>query len=221
MSSHPGSTLRDAVELAVYLHENGCIPEQVQDFYPTPGTASTVMYYTGIDPMTGKPVPVTDDPHRKQLQRALLQYNRPENAALVREALRAVGREELIGYGRECLVRPESAGKMRGDGANRSRPDKTADGAAKNSAKHVQNKKTSGKNSSGKKSSGKKSSGGGSYKSRVRGKAGQRDGMKSTGDSRYGVDGKKYGEEVRPDEKNRPTSEKGRDGRASSRRRKG
>ena len=222
MSSHPGSTLRDAVELAVYLHENGCTPEQVQDFYPTPGTASTVMYYTGIDPMTGKPVPVTDDPHRKQLQRALLQYNRPENAALVREALRAVGREELIGYGRECLVRPEGAGKTRGDGAKRGRPDKTADGAAKNSAKYIQNKK-----SSGKKSSGKKSSGGGSNKSHVPGKAGQRDGMKSRGaggrapaGSRYGVDGKKYGE-AGPDEKNRPNSKKGSGGRASSRRRKG
>ena len=107
MSSHPGSTLSDAVELAVCLKRDGYAPEQVQDFYPTPGTASTVMYYTGINPLTGKRVHVTTDYHEKQLQRALLQYNRPENAPLVREALRAAGREDLIGTGKDCLVRPE------------------------------------------------------------------------------------------------------------------
>ena len=130
MSSHPGSTLRDAVELAVYLHNNGCTPEQVQDFYPTPGTASTVMYYTGIDPMTGKKVPITDDPHEKKLQRALLQSYRSENAPLVREALRRVGREDLIGYGRECLVRPENGGGH--DGAQNGRGGRNGRGGSPN-----------------------------------------------------------------------------------------
>jgi uncharacterized radical SAM protein YgiQ len=105
MSSHPGATLKDAVELALWLKKWGYSPEQVQDFYPTPGTISTVMYYTGINPMTGKRVEVTTDYHEKQLQRALLQYSKPENANLVREALRKCGREDLIGTGPECLVR--------------------------------------------------------------------------------------------------------------------
>jgi len=106
MSSHPGATMNDAVEMALWLKKWGYSPEQVQDFYPTPGTISTVMYYTGIHPMTGKRVYVTTDYHEKQLQRAMLQYSRPENANLVREALRIAGREDLIGYGEECLVRP-------------------------------------------------------------------------------------------------------------------
>ncbi len=106
MSSHPGSTVKDAIELAVCLKKNGYAPEQVQDFYPTPGTASTVMYYTGLHPLTGKPVYVATDYHEKQLQRALLQYNRPQNADLVREALTREGRTDLIGYGADCLVRP-------------------------------------------------------------------------------------------------------------------
>ncbi|MBE6574447.1 MAG: YgiQ family radical SAM protein [Ruminococcaceae bacterium] len=106
MSSHPGSTLKDALKLALYLKEGGYSPEQVQDFYPTPGTASTVMFYTGIDPMTGKKVYCTTDYHEKQLQRALLQFNRPQNAELVREALIKLGRQDLIGYTKECLVKP-------------------------------------------------------------------------------------------------------------------
>ena len=105
MSSHPGSTMNDAVEMALWLKKWGYQPEQVQDFYPTPGTISTVMYYTGIHPMTGKPVKVTTDYHEKQLQRALLQYARPENRNLVREALRIAGREDLIGNSEGCLVR--------------------------------------------------------------------------------------------------------------------
>lgn len=108
MSSHPGSTLKDAVELALYLKKNNYAPEQVQDFYPTPGTASTVMYYTGINPLTGKSVYVATDYHEKQLQRALLQYSVPRNAPLVREALKKAGREDLIGFGKDCLVRPDS-----------------------------------------------------------------------------------------------------------------
>ena len=107
MSSHPGSTLRDALELALCLKRDHYAPEQVQDYYPTPGTASTVMFYTGINPLDMKPVYVATDYHEKQLQRALLQYNRPQNAPLVREALIKLHREDLIGYGPECLVRPE------------------------------------------------------------------------------------------------------------------
>ncbi len=106
MSSHPGTTMNDAVEMALWLKKWGYLPEQVQDFYPTPGTVSTVMYYTGINPLSGKRVYVTTDYREKQLQRALLQYSKPENANLVREALRIAGREELIGTGPECLVRP-------------------------------------------------------------------------------------------------------------------
>ena len=106
MSSHPGSTMNDAVEMALWLKKWGYMPEQVQDFYPTPGTISTVMYYTGIHPMTGKAVKVTTDYHEKQLQRALLQFSKPENANLVREALTIAGREDLIGNSADCLVRP-------------------------------------------------------------------------------------------------------------------
>lgn len=106
MSSHPGSTLDDAINLALCLKRDHYAPEQVQDYYPTPGTASTVMYYTGINPLDMKPVYVATDYHEKQLQRALLQYNRPQNAELVREALVKAGREDLIGYSEECLVHP-------------------------------------------------------------------------------------------------------------------
>lgn len=106
MSSHPGATMKDAVDMALWLKRWGYSPEQVQDFYPTPGTISTAMYYTGIHPMTGKPVYVTTDYREKQLQRALLQFSKPENANMVREALRLAGREDLIGYTADCLVRP-------------------------------------------------------------------------------------------------------------------
>ncbi len=121
MSSHPGTTMRDAVDMALWLKQWGYSPEQVQDFYPTPGTISTVMYYTGIHPMTGKSVHVTTDYHEKQLQRALLQYSRPENANLVREALRMAGREDLIGTGVDCLVKPAFG---QGGGDNRYIPAK-------------------------------------------------------------------------------------------------
>lgn len=106
MSSHPGSTLNDAIELALCLKRDNYAPEQVQDYYPTPGTASTVMYYTGINPLDMKPVYVATDYHEKQLQRALLQYNKPQNAELVREALTKAGRTDLIGYTPNCLIRP-------------------------------------------------------------------------------------------------------------------
>lgn len=106
MSSHPGSTLKDAVALAEYLRDLGCMPEQVQDFYPTPSTISTAMYYTGLDPRTMKPVYVPTNPHEKAMQRALIQYRSPKNYALVKEALERAGREDLIGFGKECLIRP-------------------------------------------------------------------------------------------------------------------
>ena len=106
MSSHPGTTMKDAVEMACYLKKWHYAPEQVQDFYPTPGTVSTVMYYTGIDPLSGKSVPVTRDYREKKMQRALLQWGKPENADLVREALLLCGRTDLIGNGPDALVRP-------------------------------------------------------------------------------------------------------------------
>ncbi len=106
MSSHPGSGLKEAVELAEYLRDNRLTPEQVQDFYPTPSTVSTCMYYTGIDPRDGKKVYVARSPHEKAMQRALIQYKNPKNAELVREALVKAMRTELIGYGEKCLVRP-------------------------------------------------------------------------------------------------------------------
>lgn len=106
MSSHPGSTLSDAIKLALYLKENGLNPQQVQDFYPTPGTVSTCMFYTGLDPFTMKKVYVPKSPKEKAMQRALLQYKNPENRRLVEEALRLAGRGDLIGYGEWCLLRP-------------------------------------------------------------------------------------------------------------------
>ena len=115
MSSHPGSTLADAIELALCLKRNRYAPEQVQDYYPTPGTASTVMFYTGINPLNMKPVYVATDYHEKQLQHALLQFNRPQNAPLVREALRRAGRTDLICFGGDCLVRPESGADRRAE----------------------------------------------------------------------------------------------------------
>ncbi len=106
MSSHPGSTLKDAINLALYLKENNINPQQVQDFYPTPGTISTCMFYTGIDPITMRSVYVPKSPKEKAMQRALLQYRNPENYALVYEALKKAGREDLIGFSNRCLIRP-------------------------------------------------------------------------------------------------------------------
>ncbi len=105
MSSHPGSTMKEAVELAEYIRDMGYNPEQVQDFYPTPSTLSTVMYYTGLDPRTMEKVYVPTDPHEKAMQRALIQYRNPKNYYLVREALIKAHREDLIGSGPKCLIR--------------------------------------------------------------------------------------------------------------------
>ena len=115
MSSHPGSTLKEAVELAEHLRDLGYMPEQVQDFYPTPSTISTCMYYTGLDPRTMEEVYVPVNPHEKAMQRALIQYRNPKNYELVREALIKAGREDLIGYDRRCLIRPR--------GGERTSPD--------------------------------------------------------------------------------------------------
>ena len=106
MSSHPGCTMQEAVRLAEYLRDTNHEPEQVQDFYPTPSTLSTVMYYTGLDPRTMEPVYVPKNPHEKAMQRALMQYRRPQNYFLVREALQKAGRTDLIGFTPKCLIRP-------------------------------------------------------------------------------------------------------------------
>ena len=117
ISSHPGSTLEDAIELALYLKEINYHPEQVQDFYPTPSTLSTVMYYTGLDPRTMQPVYVPKDPREKAMQRALMQYKDPKNYKLVHEALELAHREDLIGFGPQCLIRPR-----KGEPAEQKKP---------------------------------------------------------------------------------------------------
>ncbi len=121
MSSHPGATLEDAIELAEFIRELGYRPEQVQDFIPTPGTLSTCMYYTGIHPMTGEKIYTAKSYEEKQMQRALLQYWNPKHHRIVRKALRLAGREDLIGYGRQCLVPPEHS--LKADRPLRSRHD--------------------------------------------------------------------------------------------------
>jgi len=108
MSSHPGSTLKEAVELAEFLRDFGYMPEQVQDFYPTPSTLSTCMYYTGVDPRTMEPVYTAVNPHEKAMQRALIQYRNPKNYELVSEALHKAGRTDLIGFDKKCLIRPRN-----------------------------------------------------------------------------------------------------------------
>ncbi len=126
MSSHPGSTMKEAVALAEYLRDLGYMPEQVQDFYPTPSTISTCMYYTGVDPRTMKPVYVPKNPHEKAMQRALIQYRNPKNYELVLEALKSAGRMDLVGYEKHCLIRPRK---------EKSHIERTAQ------VKNVQNKK--------------------------------------------------------------------------------
>lgn len=115
MSSHPGSTLDDAIQLALFLRDNNITPQQVQDFYPTPGTISTAMYYTGINPLTGKKVYVPKTFEEKAMQRALLQYKNPANHKLVVKALVEAGREDLIGFDKDCLVRAGTRGGVSGD----------------------------------------------------------------------------------------------------------
>ena len=140
MSSHPGSTMKEAVELAEFCRDLGYNPEQVSDFYPTPSTVSTCIYYTGVDPRTMKPVYCPTGPHEKAMQRALIQYRNPKNRALVIEALHVAHREDLIGYGPKCLVRPDKGhgsshhahgthgGKQRAHGNGRDAQRKNAKG---------------------------------------------------------------------------------------------
>ncbi|MEY8429057.1 YgiQ family radical SAM protein [Lachnospiraceae bacterium 48-42] len=144
MSSHPGSSLKEAVELAEYVRDLGYMPEQVQDFYPTPSTLSTCMYYTGVDPRDMTPVYVPESPHEKAMQRALIQYRDPKNYDLVLEALKKSGRMDLVGYGRHCLIRPKqkkAPGEGRAQGSSRD-PKKT--GKKKKTIRNIHSKKTGG-----------------------------------------------------------------------------
>ena len=133
MSSHPGSTMKEAIALAEYLRDLGYMPEQVQDFYPTPSTISTCMYYTGVDPRTMKSVYVPKNPHEKAMQRALIQYRNPKNYDLVLEALKSADRMDLVGFEKHCLIRPRQGKKV----AFAKTPVKNAD-----RQKSVQKKKT-------------------------------------------------------------------------------
>lgn len=153
ISSHPGCTLQDAVRLAEWLHKTGRQPEQVQDFYPTPGTLSTCMYHTGLDPRTLKPVYVAKTPKDKAMQRALLQWRRPEKRALVLEALRLAGREDLIGFGKHCLIRPSRPPGRKGQEAPQGKkqappaPQKRGKGwATPKSKKNKPQKRSGGRN---------------------------------------------------------------------------
>lgn len=128
MSSHPGSGLEEAITLAEHIRDLGYMPEQVQDFYPTPSTISTCMYYTGVDPRNMEPVYIPKNPHEKAMQRALIQYKKPENYDLVKEALLKCGRQDLIGFGKECLIPPRKIKKeenARKDIQNRSSGNKS------------------------------------------------------------------------------------------------
>lgn len=144
MSSHPGCGLKEAIELAEYIRDLGFMPEQVQDFYPTPSTVSTCMYYTGINPLTMEKVYVPKNPHEKAMQRALIQYRNPENRALVEEALKKAGREDLIGFGPKCLLRPgkrENFGKNQEKMNLQGKPQKTETQRKKRTIRNVHKKK--------------------------------------------------------------------------------
>ena len=142
MSSHPGSTMKEAVELAEYLRDLGYMPEQVQDFYPTPSTISTCMYYTGVDPRTMEKVYVPVNPHEKAMQRALIQYRNPKNYDLVMEALKKAGRMDLVGYDRHCLIRPIQPKEGSGEGFRKQAQGKSqakAQGKGKQKKKAIRN----------------------------------------------------------------------------------
>lgn len=146
ISSHPGSTLSEAVKLAEYLRDLGYMPEQVQDFYPTPSTISTCMYYTGLDPRTMEEVYVPKSPHEKAMQRALIQYRNPKNYSLVVEALTKAGRTDLIGFDKKCLVRPRQLSKEKKwtDSGSRTDGNKHADsGSRADGNKHAESRKLS------------------------------------------------------------------------------
>lgn len=155
MSSHPGSTLKEAVELAEYVRDIGYMPEQVQDFYPTPSTISTCMYYTGVDPRTMKPVYVPHNPHEKAMQKALMMYRKPENYDLVKEALIKAGRQDLIGFDKKCLIAPRKMDRKGEHQGQRSygKNDKSKNNSINNGKNSKNNKVVPQKNT---KSSGQK-----------------------------------------------------------------
>ena len=140
MSSHPGSTLQEAVKLSLFLRDNGMHPEQVQDFYPTPGTISTCMYYTELDPYTMEPVYVPKTPKEKAMQRALLQYYLPQNRQLVLSALKQAGRQDLIGTKPNCLVAPEQKSDSQRSHADKNRNSHTKGGVSPRKPKHSSKK---------------------------------------------------------------------------------
>ncbi len=140
MSSHPGSTLKEAVILAEYLRDLGYMPEQVQDFYPTPSTISTCMYYTGVDPRTMEKVYVPINPHEKAMQRALIQYRNPANYELVLEALKKADRMDLVGFDKKCLIRPKEAAKKIQEQRNKNKK-REKEGKSKKTIRHVHGKK--------------------------------------------------------------------------------
>ena len=152
MSSHPGATLTEAIELAEYLRDIHYMPEQVQDFYPTPSTISTCMYYTGLDPRDMTPVYTATNPHEKAMQRALMQYRNPKNYDLVKEALERAGRTDLIGFGPKCLIRPRSGAgaahreekRDRGYAGARVKHAKTVGPSKKKTIRNVHKKKRQG-----------------------------------------------------------------------------
>lgn len=152
MSSHPGSTLKEAVALAEYIRDLGYMPQQVQDFYPTPSTLSTVMYYTGIDPRDMSEVYVVKNPHEKAMQRALIQYRSPENYQLVKEALHLAHREDLIGFDSKCLIppRPMKYGNAVQNGTKNKKSGKngSADKNGKANKNNPNNRKNKGNNDS-------------------------------------------------------------------------
>ena len=121
MSSHPGCDMKEAVKLAEFVRDLGYMPEQVQDFYPTPSTISTCMYYTGIDPRSGEAVYVPKNPHEKEMQRALIQYRDPKNYDLIKEALHLAGRTDLIGFDQKCLIKPRKMSKEKSEEKNSNR----------------------------------------------------------------------------------------------------
>lgn len=141
MSSHPGSALKEAIELAEFLRDLGYMPEQVQDFYPTPSTISTCMYYTGLDPRTMQPVYVAVNPHEKAMQRALIQYRNPKNYDLVLEALTKAGRTDLIGFDKKCLIRPRQGDRGAQSMVKRRENDKKNHMEKKKTIRNVHKKK--------------------------------------------------------------------------------
>ena len=172
MSSHPGSTLKEAVELAEYLRDLGYMPEQVQDFYPTPSTISTCMYYTGVDPRTMEEVYVPVNPHEKAMQRALIQYRNPHNYDLVKEALIKAGRTDLIGFEEGCLIAPrkehwrEEKWDKKHQKTKNKRTDKTNDNGKSRTSNSKKNDKSTQKQGKGRKNgkaSGQKGNANGRY----------------------------------------------------------